>query len=86
MIQKNKFSFPNLAQVYCSFWSFNSLPNNKILGWNKLKAFVDDKMKVNEKLKLGLVRIENIVKKKKKKDNCFLPFPHCFALFEKLLF
>ena len=39
----------------------NSLPNNKILNWSKLKAFVDDKIRVNEKLKFGLGRVENIV-------------------------
>ena len=29
---------------------FNSLPNNKILDWLKLKAFADDKIDATEKL------------------------------------
>ena len=59
---------------------FNSLPND-ILEWLKLKAFADDKINVTEKLKLLLVRVENIVgqgsvfvrlssKKKVKKNFC----------------
>ena len=30
---------------------FNSLPNDKLLDWSKLKAFADDKINVIEKLK-----------------------------------
>ena len=41
----------------------NSLPNKKILDWSKLKAFADNIMNLNEKLKLVLGRIENIVEK-----------------------
>ena len=41
----------------------NSLPNDKILNWSKLKAFADDKISVTEKLKLVLGRVENIVGK-----------------------
>ena len=41
----------------------NSLPNNKILAWSKLKAFVDDKINMTQKLKFVLERIENIVEK-----------------------
>ena len=39
---------------------FNSLPNNKILDWSKLKAFVDDKINANKKLKFNFRRVENI--------------------------
>ena len=44
---------------FCSN-SINSLPNNKIYDWSKLKAFADDKISINEKLKFGLGRVENI--------------------------
>ena len=40
-----------------------SLPNNKIFDWSKFKAFADDKINVNEKLKYVFGRIENIVGK-----------------------
>ena len=43
----------------------NSLPNNKILDWSNLKAFADDKMNLNEKLKVVLQRLENILGKEK---------------------
>ena len=40
-----------------------SLPNNKIFDWSKLKVFADDKINVNEILKFGLGRVENIAGK-----------------------
>ena len=43
--------------------SINSLPNDKILDWSKLKAFADDKINVAEKLSFVLGRVENIVEK-----------------------
>ena len=49
---------------------FNSLPSDKILDWSKFKVFADNKIGVNEKLKCGLGRVENIVEKKRK---CWLP-------------
>ena len=42
---------------------FNSVPNDKILDWSKLKAFADNKINVTEKLKFVLGRVENIVGK-----------------------
>ena len=57
--------------------SLNSFPNGKILDWSKLKAFADDKIKVNEKLKFGLRRVKNIVGKEKMLVNSIL-FPQCF--------
>ena len=42
----------------------NSLSNDKILDWSKLTAFAVDKRNLNEKLKLLLGRVENIVGKK----------------------
>ena len=57
----------------------NSLPNNKILDWSKLKAFADDKINPIEKLKFVLGRVENIVGKGENAGNQhFLLFPKCF--------
>ena len=42
---------------------FNSLPNNKFLDWSKLKAFVDDRTKLTEKMKFILEMVENILGK-----------------------
>ena len=41
----------------------NSLQNNKLLDWSKLKAFAYDKINVTEKLKFVQRRVENIVGK-----------------------
>ena len=58
---------------------FNSLPNDKILDWSKLKAFADDKVKVIQKLKFKLLRVENIVGKGENVGyQHFLLFPQCF--------
>ena len=54
---------------------FNSLPNDKVLDWSKLRAIFKKKKKqnkCNEKLKFVLGRVENIVGKGK---NVFLVFP-----------
>ena len=45
--------------------SLNSLTNIKILDWPKLKAFVDNKINMIQKLKYDLGRIEKIVRKGK---------------------
>ena len=42
---------------------FNSLPNDKILDWSKLKGFADHKINVSGKLKFLLGTVENIVGK-----------------------
>ena len=42
----------------------NSIPNDKVLDWSKLKVFTDDKINVTEKLKSGYQH--------------FLLFPQCF--------
>ena len=55
------FSSKISPKIYKSL-QFNSLPNNKILDWSKLKAFADNKVNLNEKLKLVLGRIENMGK------------------------
>ena len=41
--------------------AFNSLPDDKILDWSKLKALADKNLNVNNKLKPALGRVENIV-------------------------
>ena len=54
----------------------NFVPNDKILDWSKLKGFADEKINVNEIVKFGLGRVENIMRK------CWLPafdpFPQMF--------
>ena len=62
-------------QSFC----FNSLPNDKILDWSKLKAFADNKLSVNEKPKFGLGNVENIVGKGENAGyQHFLVFLQCF--------
>ena len=41
----------------------NNVPDDKILGLPKLKAFADDKSNVTQSIKVVLYRIENIVGK-----------------------
>ena len=60
-------------------FTFNSLQNDKILDWSKLKAFADDKLNVTKELKFVLGREENIVGKGESAGNQhFLLFPQCF--------
>ena len=54
-----------------TFFSLNSLPNDKILDWSKMKAFTDDKINLSEKLKFVLGRVENIVGKGENVGNFF---------------
>ena len=57
----------------------NSISNNKILDWSKLKAFADNKINVKGKLKFGWGRIENIVGTGENAGyQHFLLFPLCF--------
>ena len=57
----------------------NSLQNDKILDWSKLKAFADDKINVNQKLKSVLAWVENFVGKEENAGyQHFLLFPQCF--------
>ena len=64
-----------------SFWKgLNSLPNNKILHWSKLKIFIDDFIDVNKKFKFGLGRVKNIVGKGENAG-----YQH-FLLFSTMLF
>ena len=54
-----------LFVLYCNNFNFqlNSLPNDKILDWSKLKALADDNINLAEKLKFVLERVENIAGK-----------------------
>ena len=57
----------------------NSLPNDKNLNQSKLKAFADDRINVNQKLKFDLGRVENIAGKGRNAGyQHFLLFPQCF--------
>ena len=64
----------------------NSLPNDKILDWFKLKAVADDKINLAEKLKPVLGQVQNVGKGENagagKGQNAgyqhFLLFPQCF--------
>ena len=59
--------------------TLNSLPHNKFLDWFKLKAFADYKIKVIEKLKFNLGRVENTVGKGENAGyQHFLLFLQCF--------
>ena len=59
--------------------SINSLPNDKISDWSKLKAFADNKIKILKMIIFVFDRVENIVGKGEN-AGCqhFLLFPQCF--------
>ena len=64
--------------AYC-FLLCNSLPNDKILDWSKLKAFADNKIEVLKKMSLVFKRAKNIVGKGENAGyQDFLLFPQCF--------
>ena len=57
----------------------NSLPNDKILDWSKLKTFADDKIEVLKMVIFVFDRVENIVGKGENAGyQYFLLFPQCF--------
>ena len=59
----------------------NSLPDDKILDWTKLKRFADDKLNVAKMLyiyKYFSGRIENVGKGENAGNQHFLLFPPCF--------
>ena len=59
--------------------AFNSLPNDKNLDWFIMKAFADNKINENKKMKFCLKRVENIVGKGQNAGyQHFLLFPQCF--------
>ena len=56
-----------------------TLPNDRILDLSILKAFADDNLDVNQKLKFALGRVENIMWKGENAGyQHFLLFPKCF--------
>ena len=58
---------------------FNSLPNDKILDWSKLKAFADNNLYIALMMIYVFDRVENIVEKGKNAGyQHFLLFPQCF--------
>ena len=59
---------------------FNSLPDDKILDWSRLKAFADNNINVTEKFIFILGRVENNVKKGENAGyQHFPPFPTMFS-------
>ena len=57
----------------------NTLPNDKILAWYKLKAFADDKVTVAKLMIFVFDRVENIVGKGENAGyQHFLLFLQCF--------
>ena len=59
----------------------NSLPNTEMLDLSKLKAFLYYKINVDEKLKSGWGRVENIEGKGENAGyQYFLLFPQCFQM------
>ena len=62
----------------------NSLLHDKSLDWSKFKIFADNKVNLNEKLKIVLGRAENIMGKKKMLATSIFSFSH--NVFESLLF
>ena len=62
-----------------NYETFNPLPDDKLLGLPKLKAFADDKLNVTQNVKVVFHRIENIVGKEENAGyQHFLLFPQCF--------
>ena len=58
---------------------FDSLPDDKILDWSKLKACADYKINANKKSKFAFGRVENIVIKGENAGyQHFLLFPQSF--------
>ena len=72
-----------LIMVYSTLTEINSLPNDKILDWSKLKAFADNKITMNEKLKFAL---KSVGKNCGKRRKCWLPAFSSFpTMFSKVL-
>ena len=67
------------ANCLLSRVSLNSLPNEKILDWSKLKTCAEDKFNMTENLKFVFLRLENILGKAENAGyQYFLLFPQCF--------
>ena len=65
-----------MAWYYTSWSCINSIPNDKVPAWSKLKVFADVKIKLAKMRKLSLIWLktlwENAV------NQHFLLFPQCF--------
>ena len=62
-----------------SLCHINSLPDDKILDWSKLRAFADDKIKLAKMMIFVFDGIENIVRKGEIAGyQHFFLFPQCF--------
>ena len=64
--------------MYCIFFSFNPLPDDKIVALSKLKAFTDDKLNVTQNIEFIFHKLENIVGKGENAGNRNVfnrPFP-----------
>ena len=58
---------------------FDTLPDDKILDWSKLKQFADDDIKFDENSRKFSIRVENTVSKGEIAHyEQFLLFPQCF--------
>ena len=57
-------------------FAVNTLPNDKIFHWSKLKACADDKINVTEILRFVWRRVENIVGKEKMLVTSIFSFSH----------
>ena len=63
--------------MYCD--ELTPLPDDKILGLPKLKAFADNKLNITQNVKVIFHSIENIVGKEENAGyQHFLLFPQCF--------
>ena len=66
------------ANIFFVCGTVKLLTTNKFLDWSKFKTFADDKINVNDKLKFGLRREENMVRIGENAGNHnFLLFPPC---------
>ena len=75
--QTSSFSFSDNS--FTKVQIANSLPNNKILDWSKLKAFAVDKNKVLKMMLFVFNRVEKIVGKRENAGyQHFLLFPQSF--------
>ena len=56
----------------------NSLPNDKVLDWSKLKAFADENLYVDQMMIYVFERVENVGNGENAGLQHFLVFPQCF--------
>ena len=75
----NTFAGPLARDAKMQQFTFNCLPNDKILDWSKLKAFEGKKINVAQKMNSIFFKMDNI---QGKEENVgyqhFLLFPLCF--------